>query len=198
MIAPVPRLHAVTDDTVLALTDLDARASRLAAAGDIAFQVRGHVSVRRLIAIAERLRSTGRPVLLNDRADATRHAGAVGVHLPANGLPSQLARRLLGPDAIIGRSTHDPVEARHAYEDGADYVFLGPIWPTASHPERPPLGVEAIAAALPARVVAIGGITPDRARQCADAGAYGAAAITALWHAVDPTAAARQILLSFD
>ncbi len=80
---------------------------------------------------------------------------------------------------------------------GADYVFLGPIWETSSHPGVPGLGLEAIAAARPARVIAIGGVTPARAAACLEAGAWGVAAISALWLADDPGAAAEAFLLSF-
>jgi thiamine-phosphate diphosphorylase len=96
---------------------------------------------------------------------------------------------------LVGRSTHGAEEARAAAADGADYVFLGPIWPTPSHPGRPGIGVESIRQAVPARVIAIGGVTPERAAACIDAGAWGVAAISALWLAEDPAAAAAELLL---
>jgi thiamine-phosphate pyrophosphorylase len=192
----VPRLHAVTDDQVLLLPDLDRRAAALASAGDLAFHVRGRLPVPRLLDVARRFRSTGRAVLINDRVDLAAASGAAGVHLPAAGLPTPVARRLLGPEALIGRSAHDADEARDAFEDGADYVLLGPIWATPSHPERGPLGADAIAAALPAVVIAIGGITPERARVCREAGAYGVAAVSALWGTADPGRVMGEFLLS--
>ncbi len=195
----VPRLHAVTDKQVVSLSDFTSRARAIARAGDVALHARpGPVDARELIALATTLRETGAPVLVNDRADVVPYVGAVGVHLPAAGLAVQAVREMLGPDALIGRSTHDPVEAREAHEAGADYVFLGPIWHTASHPDRTPLGLEAIAAARPARVIAIGGVTPERAGPCREAGAWGVAAIRALWGASDPGAAAREFLLSLE
>jgi thiamine biosynthesis protein ThiS len=111
-------------------------------------------------------------------------------------MPTAAARQVLGPDVLIGRSAHDPVEAQGACAAGADYVFLGPIWETASHPGHPGLGVEAIRAAHPATVIAIGGVTPDRVDACLDRGAYGVAAIAALWYAADPHAAAANMLIS--
>lgn len=195
----VPRLHAVTNRQVLLLPDFAARARAIAAAGDVALHARpGPVDARQVIAVATLLHETGALVVVNDRADVARFVSAHGVHLPATGLPLPRVREMLGPDVIIGRSTHDPGEARDAHAAGADYVFLGPIWPTGSHPERAALGVDAIAAAAPARVIAIGGVTPARAAECRAAGAWGIAAISALWGANDSGAAAREFLLSFE
>jgi thiamine-phosphate pyrophosphorylase len=195
----VPRLHAVTNSDVIALPDLAARAAAIAAAGAVALHARaGAVDAARLIELARLLRDAGAALLVNDRADVVRLVGAVGLHLPANGLPVAAARQLLGPEVLIGRSTHDPEEARAAHEAGADYVFLGPIWETASHPGRRPLGPSAIAAASPAKVIAIGGVTPERADECRAAGAHGVAAISALWHVRDPGSAARRMLVSFE
>ncbi len=150
-----------------------------------------------LAAIGQRLAATGAVLLVNDRVDLAHWIDAAGAHLPADGLPTPIARRLLGDERLLGRSTHSPEEARAACDEGADYVFLGPIWQTASHPDRAPLGPAAITAALPATVIAIGGVTPSRAPLCHQAGAYGAAAVRALWQAADPAEAARRILLSF-
>jgi thiamine-phosphate pyrophosphorylase len=132
---------------------------------------------------------------VNDRADVATIVHADGIHLPAAGLPIAAVRALVGPDVCIGRSVHQPEEALDAAEQGADYVFLGPIWETASHPGQSPLGPEAIARALPARVVAIGGVTPERIGECRDAGAHGVAAVSSLWRADDPGSAAEKMLL---
>jgi len=142
-------------------------------------------------------RGTSR-LLVNDRLDVARIGGADGLHLPENGLPVRVARELLGDHQLLGRSVHRPEDARRAVDDGADYVFLGPIWPTASHPERPPLGLKSLEGLGRLPVIAIGGITPERARECREAGAWGIAAISALWHARDPAATARAMLLSFE
>ncbi len=213
MSRPVPRLHAVTNQTVIALPDLAARAERIAAAGAdagtaaiaaagaVALHARaGRVDAVRVVELGRLLCEAGATVLVNDRVDAVVAAGAAGVHLPADGLPVDVARSLLGSEALIGRSTHSPEEARGAAEAGADYVFLGPIWETPSHPGAAALGpaaLEAAAVTAAAPVIAIGGVTPERARIAHEAGAWGAAAISALWLGDDPEAAARVMLLSF-
>lgn len=155
---------------------------------------------RRLAVFAEQLRAAAPnlPLFVNDRADVALAVGAQGVHLPAEGLPTPVVRAMVGDATWIGRSTHSDRAAREAVDAGADYVFLGPIWDTPSHPDRPGIGVNAIAQAQPARVIAIGGIRPDRVIQCVEAGAYGVAAISALWSVSEPGSVAREMLLLLD
>lgn len=193
----LPRLHAVTDDRILCLEDIEARACALARAGTVALHLRGReTTCRRLIDLGSRLVADGAVVILNDRVDLVPYVGAQGIHLPAEGLSVASARAALPSSVHVGRSTHSPDEARAAWDAGADYVFLGPIWETTSHPGRRALGVAAIEAAKPARVIAIGGITPDRVDECLAAGAYGVAAVSALWSAPEPAAIARRMLVS--
>lgn len=193
----IPRLHAVTNDQILSLPDLDSRVHDIVAAGPVAMHLRGrHTSGHRLAAFGRRFVEEGIRIWINDRVDLVPHTGAVGVQLPATGLPTSDVRRLLGSKVLIGRSTHDPDEARDAYAAGADFVFLGPIWKTPSHPGHPGLGARAIRNAAPATVIAIGGVTPERVAACLEEGAYGVAAITALWDAPDPRAATTRMLVS--
>jgi thiamine-phosphate pyrophosphorylase len=145
----------------------------------------------------EAARGTAAWVVVNDRLDVARAIGASGVQLPGHGLTVAAARAILDPTIAIGQSVHSAEAARVLFAAGADYVLLGPIWETASHPGTAPLGLDAIRRALPARIVAIGGITDtQRARACCAAGAYGVAVIRAVWHDADPRGAARRILLS--
>ncbi len=134
-------------------------------------------------------------VFVNDRADVALLVGAHGIHLPADGLSVSQVRSMVGPDMWIGRSAHDADEAIQAADDGADYVFLGPIWETPFHPGRPGIGVQTIERTQPARIIAIGGVRADRVEQCVNAGAYGVAAISALWQADDPGSVAAAMLL---
>ena len=166
------------------------------AAGPVALQLRSpSLPAAPLAQLARELDWPSDFLFVNDRVDLVPHLGAAGVHLPSRGLSVADARGLLGANAMIGRSTHSPTEARAAWDDGADYVFLGPIWDTPSHPGRPALGPTAIEHAAPARVVAIGGVTAARVERCRDAGAWGVAAISALWTASDPNAVAARMLL---
>src|SRR5437667_44615 len=103
------------------------------------------------------------------------------------------------PGWWMGKSVHDLAEAAPARTEGADYLLVGPVFatpPTPTHAVRPPLGAGALGAIarLGLPVVAIGGITPERVREVKAAGAYGVAAIRALWDAVEPAATAGRMI----
>ena len=194
MSTSLPRLHAITDERIARRSDLDDLARDLANAGgsDLAFHARGRqLSGREHYDLAVRLsvRQTAR-LFVNDRLDIALAVPTAGVQLGRGSL-SVSAARALNPRWWIGKSVHDLAEAEAARTEGADYLVVGPIYATASHPGRRPLGLkrlEAIAVAmghLP--VIAIGGITTDRVRGGAirKAGAYGIAAIRAFWDAGD-------------
>lgn len=201
MRSTLPRLHIVTNNEIADLPDLDRRAADAARAAPVAFHAR---TTNRpggaLTDLAEHLRAATHPagsmVFVNDRADVALLVEADGVHLPAGGLPVSAVRALLGCDVWIGRSVHHPDEAQRAADEGADYVFLGPIWETPTHPHREGLGVAAIErVSSVVRVIAIGGVTAARVGDCASAGAYGVATISALWTAADPGAVAAEMSL---
>jgi thiamine-phosphate diphosphorylase len=131
-------------------------------------------------ALVELLARSGLPVLVGDRVDLALAAGAAGVNLPEAGLGVADARELLGPGPLIGRSVHSLDGARQAAADGADFVLLGPIFPTPTHPGSAGLGLKLLAedsATSAAAVLAIGGIDRERGRLCLAAGAAGYAAI---------------------
>ncbi len=196
----LPKLHAVTDDRVVELHDFTTRAAAIAQSGSVALHARAPGREgRELLEIAQSIGAavahSGSTLFVNDRVDVARAASAAGVHLPAGGLPVAEVRGLVGLGVSLGRSTHDPDRAREALAAGADYVFLGPIWPTASHPGARTLGPDAIAAVGAGPVIVIGGVTAERAHTCLAAGAYGVAVVSALWQASDPGRAAEDILL---
>jgi thiamine-phosphate pyrophosphorylase len=129
---------------------------------------------------ARELLSAGVPLIVSSRCDIVLAAGAAGVNLPEKDIPIADARRLLGPDRLIGRSVHSLDSASAASTDGADYVIFGPIWPTPTHPDSNSLGVDAlrqVANALAIPVIAIGGVSRVRIDECLAAGAAGYASI---------------------
>ncbi len=196
----LPKLHVVTDNKMMHLPDLDTRAAAMAQSRNVALHARAPGQPGRILTdLAERLRRTtesaGAPLFVNDRADVALLVEADGLHLPAAGLPIRAARALVGDAVWIGSSVHHHEEALRAADEGADYVFLGPIWETPSHPNQAALGAAAIERAQAARVIAIGGITTARVADCLSAGAYGVAAISALWKSQDPGSVAREMLL---
>ena len=198
---PLPRLHAVTDAAVLALDDLGVRAAAIAAAGSgVALHARDRsAGGARLAAVAQRLLRLARPpeaaVFVNARPDVAGAVGAHGVQLGAGDLTPGEARASF-PRGWVGCSVHSVREASAAAEAGADYLLVGTIFPSPSHPDRPAAGTglirETIRFGLP--VIAIGGIDAARAAEARAAGAYGVAAIGGLWHMGDPAAAVLGLL----
>lgn len=120
------------------------------------------------------------PVIVSSRCDVALAAGAAGVNLPERDIGAADARSLLG-QRLVGRSVHSVTAARSAEVEGADFVIFGPVWASASHPGQEPRGVAALTEltrALKIPVIAIGGVTKERGRECEAAGAAGFAAIT--------------------
>ncbi len=199
MTRKLPRLHAITNDEVLKLPDFQERAARITAVPGTAVHIRsGVLGGHRLTELVEStLRACVKgSVFVNGRVDVARIVGTVGVHLPSAGLPVASARSIVGSDCLIGRSAHSTDEVLRAADEGADYVFLGPIWHTASHPNTEPLGPGALATAVDVPVIAIGGITPEKVPECLASGAYGVAVISALWYAADVGSATESFTLS--
>jgi thiamine-phosphate pyrophosphorylase len=155
-------------------------------------------AARRIVA-----RAAGRAlVLVNDRADLALLAGADGVHLGDEDLPVADARRLVGPDLLVGRTTRTLDEARAALAAGADHVGFGPIFGTRSKALTvAPRGLallREVAARLHAPVVAIGGITAATIAEVAAAGAACAAVIDDLFGHGDAEARARLLAAAFE
>lgn len=141
-------------------------------------------------------------VLVNDRADLALLSGADGVHVGDDDLPVPDARRLLGPDLLVGRTTRTLEEARAAIAAGADHVGFGPIFATTTKALAvAPRGVGALreaCAALGAPVVAIGGIGAATIGDVAAAGAACAAVVSAIFAAGDPVENARRLAAAFE
>ncbi len=144
---------------------------------------------------AEITRGSNTRLLINDRADVARSAGADGVHLTAGSIETSVIRRTFGDDFLIGVSTHSLEEARATHHARADFAVFGPVFETASkRAYSEPLGLdklEQVATTLTQfPVLALGGVTLDNAAGCFRAGAAGLAAIR-LMH--DPDQLARVV-----
>jgi thiamine-phosphate pyrophosphorylase len=144
-------------------------------------------------------------LIVNDRLDVALAGGADGVHLGQDDLPLEAARRVCAqcgrPDFLIGISTHNEAQAAAALEGGADYIALGPIYPTTSKANPDPVvGPERLAAlcrTVTRPLVAIGGISLDRVGAIVAAGAHCAAIIGAVNHAADVGLAASKVQEQF-
>jgi len=139
--------------------------------------------------------------LVNDRLDLALAVDADGVHLGQDDLPPAIARSLLGPDRLIGRSTNRIEQLHQAVADGCDYVGVGPVNATPTKPGRDPVGLEYVrqaAAASPIPFFAIGGIDATTLDGALAAGASRVAVVRAITHAADPGAASAALLARLD
>ena len=147
--------------------------------------------------LRELCRGAGIPLIINDRVDVALAVGADGVHLGVDDMPVAIARRLLGPDKLIGHSPETLEQVRTSEADGADYLGVGSVFGTATKPDAgPPIGLsglERVIAVVSIPVVGIGGITIQNAAQVIQAGAAGVAVISAVVAAEDVEAAARRL-----
>lgn len=165
---------------------------------------RPHATARATFELTRRLRpltrSLDRLLLVSDRLDVALATAADGVHLGARSLPTAAARRVLHAGMLLGRSVHNLDEAGQAEGEGADYLFLGPVFPTKTHPGQDALGLDKYKeAVLRTRIpiLAIGGVTGENVRLIAQAGGRGAAAIRAFYDTQDAADAARAFRAAF-
>ena len=160
-----------------------------------ALEARGELAALEILADAARRH--GALLAVNDRADIARAAGADILHLGQDDLPLPVAREIVGPTALIGRSTHAIGEAARALSEDVDYFCVGPCWPTPTKPGRPAPGldlVREVAATDTAKPwFAIGGIDEERLADVLAAGARRVVVVRAITEASDPGAAARRL-----
>jgi thiamine-phosphate pyrophosphorylase len=197
-----PSLYVILDRAVAAGRDLVDLLDAVIAGGCRMVQLREKTwPSGQLLPLAERLRArcrgAGVTFVMNDRVDLAVALDADGVHLGQDDLPPRLARPLLRNGMILGVSTHSVEQARRAQADGADYVAVGAMFPTATKPDFELVGPALARAVRPevrVPLVGIGGITPDNAGDVIRAGADGVAVISAVCAAPDPAGAARDFL----
>jgi thiamine-phosphate pyrophosphorylase len=183
------KLYPITDSQISGLSHAD-QVSLLSAGGASMIQLREkklsprefYVQAEHAVAVAH---AAGVRVIINDRVDLAIAAKADGVHLGQDDLPPEAARKLLGPKAIIGFSTHNIEQVRRAACMPIDYIAIGPIFATTSKEKpEPTVGLEGLRqvrdVAGPFPVVAIGGITQTNAAAVISAGAAAIAVIGAL------------------
>lgn len=158
--------------------------------------VRGGAFLALAEAIVAAARPHGAAVIVNDRADIALMAGAAGVHVGQDDLPVADVRRLLGAAGIVGLSTHDQAQVDAALASGADYIAVGPVYGTTTKETgyaARGLDLVRYAAGRGKPVVAIGGITLERAPEVVAAGAAAVAVISAVLRD-DPEGCARQFV----
>jgi thiamine-phosphate pyrophosphorylase len=185
----LPRLYAILDASLVPDNEvLYASAQELASGGVTLLQYRNkRGNAGQMLEQARELkRRVGGSVklIMNDRADLCLAAGFDGVHVGQDDLSPEGARKVIGKNLWLGVSTHNPEQVRQANQTSADYIAVGPVFPTASKPNPDPvIGLEGVRQArvltrMP--LVAIGGITRANARSVIEAGADSVAVISDL------------------
>ncbi len=164
-----------------------------------------HLEARAVVArarvAAEVCADQGVPFVLNDRPDLALEVGADGVHVGQDDAPPSLARKILGPGALVGLSTHAPHELDAAAAEPVDYLSAGPVNPTPTKPGRPGTGLGYLQEAAARATVpwfVTGGVTPETVPMMVAAGARRFVVVRWLTEAPDPRAAAQAVATTID
>lgn len=194
-------LYAVTDRTWLGERTLTACVEQAIAGGVTFLQLREKDApqaevVLRARTLAPLARAAGIPFVVNDDVRVAQITGADGVHVGQDDAACTEARKILGPDAIVGVSVQTVEQALAAQAAGADYVGVGAVFGTQTKPDAADVGLDglrAICAELDIPVVAIGGLNATTVLQLAGSGADGAAVVSALFAEENIEEAARTL-----
>jgi thiamine-phosphate pyrophosphorylase len=164
-----------------------------------------HLEARRLLVRAAVARDVcaafGVPFIVNDRPDIAAAVGADGVHLGQDDIPPDRARPIVGPDAVIGRSTHAPAELDASRDEPVDYISAGPVEPTPTKPGRPGTGLDYVTRAVGRAgrpVFVTGGVSPVTVPRLVAAGARRFVVVRHLTRSSQPEADARQLRAVID
>ena len=198
------RLYLVTDETCLRYANLLDAVEEALQAGVTLVQYRekkglGKEMLQKAVALRILCHRYQIPLIVNDRLDVALLSGADGVHLGQDDLPVEEARRLTGPDFIIGTTAHNVQEALAAQAAGADYLGCGAVFATETKHDTVPLGLgglRAIRKSVSIPIVGIAGITPENYPQVMATGADGAAVVSAILGTEDITTAVKEFLAS--
>jgi thiamine-phosphate pyrophosphorylase len=142
------------------------------------------------------LSERGVPLIINDHPQLARTVRADGVHLGQDDLPIAEARKIVGPECAVGKSTHSVDQAIRAFYEGADYIGFGPIFATPTKPDYPPIGLDDIAKvheSVRIPIFCIGGIKLDNLPKVIEAGARRVVVVSGLLQAKDIVAYARSV-----
>lgn len=141
------------------------------------------------------------PLIIDDRVDVALAVNAEGVHVGQSDMPVSVARRLMGEDKIVGATAKTVPQALEAYEQGADYLGVGAIYPTTTKVKTVLTSVDTlkdIVKAVPINVNAIGGLNKDNIHVLKDSGIDGICVVSAIMKAKNPYAAAKELREAFD
>lgn len=193
------KLYVITNqDISRGKNNLEVVKAAIAGGADIIQLREKQISTRRVVEMGQQIKkftnSRDIPLIINDRVDIALAIDADGVHLGQDDLPISMARELIGEDKILGISTHSLKQAKEAEAKGADYIGVGPVFPTSTKPDYSPVGlelVEKVSQEIEIPFVAIGGIKLDNVRKVIKAGAKRIAVVSGVVAADDVRQAAK-------
>lgn len=197
------RLYLVTDRAFLAGRDMASVVREAVAGGVTMVQLREkHLDTRAFveeaIALKEALQDTGVPLIINDRLDVALASGADGVHIGQSDMPYPIARKLLGPNAIIGLSVENMDQVRQAETLDVDYIGVSPVFSTPTKEDTAaPFGLEGLQQAAEISthpIVAIGGMNLSNVSDVIKHGADGIALVSAIMGSDGPRKASQQLI----
>ena len=195
--SPSPRLEAVVEAALEGGVRLVQYRAKDGSLGPNRQPITDAVRLQQAQALRQLCSRYGALFLVNDRIDIALAVDADGVHLGQGDLPPALARQLLGPEKLIGRSTHALAQLQQAMRDGCDYVGVGPVNATPTKPGRQPVGLDYVRQAAAESAIpffAIGGIEKENLPSVLATGATQVAVVRAITEAADPAQAARELL----
>ena len=195
------RIYFITDSTPYSEQEFLARVRSALSGGVSLIQLREKQrTTREYIDLAQKVGALaaqfGVPLIIDDRIDVALAAGVQGVHLGQSDMPIKTARKILGEDYIIGATAKTVDQALEAYEQGADYLGVGAIYPTTTKVKTVLTSTETldkICKAVPIPVNAIGGLNKDNIDVLKGIGIKGVCAVSAIMKAPDPKTAAEEL-----
>lgn len=201
------RLYGIIDLGYTPAGHLLEMARKLTAPGGVdllQLRAKGH-SAAAIASFAAQLvpvaREAGVPLIINDHPEVAVTVEADGVHIGQDDATVAEVRRIVGPDRIVGKSTHSPAQARAAFGEPVDYIGFGPIFATPTKPEYTPIGEADIATVqreCPVPVFCIGGIKRENLRAVLGAGARRVVIVSGLLLAEDPGEYLREVRETLD
>jgi thiamine-phosphate pyrophosphorylase len=195
------RLYGILDLGYIEIGDAGKMAEALVAGGVDLLQLRGKnhspVEIEKLaVELGPLLSERGVPLIINDHPEIARNVRADGVHLGQDDQPIAEARKVVGQECAVGKSTHSIDQAIRAFHEGADYIGFGPIFATPTKPDYPPIGLDDIAKvheSVRIPIFCIGGIKLDNLAKVIEAGARRVVIVSGLLQAKDTAAYGRSV-----
>ena len=197
------RLYGIVDMGYVRPEEVESTTTALLQGGVRIIQLRAKgVGLTQVEELAQRMqplcRAAGAIFVLNDYPEMAARIGADAVHVGQDGGPMEAVRAIVGPDMLVGRSTHSPEQALAAVAEGADYIGFGPLFPTGTKPGRPAIGLQDIAAVQEKLgdfpMFCIGGINGTTLPSVLQAGARRVVIVSWLLRQADVAGAARNVI----